>query len=54
MIASFKILTDDQNETEQKLHLITINIVAIQPYLISIVPLKAINQPINTKIHLMH
>ena len=37
------------NETEQKLHLITTNTVTIPPYDISLLPLKALNQAINTK-----
>ena len=50
MIASLKISTDEQNNTEQNLHLITTNTVTIPPYHISLFPLKAINQAINTKI----
>ena len=49
MIASLKISRDNQNETELKLHLITRNTVTIPPHQISLVPLKAINQAINTK-----
>ena len=49
MIASLQISTDEQNETEQKLHLITTNTVTIPPQHISLVPLKTINQAINTK-----
>ena len=50
MIASLKISTDKQNEAEQRLCLITKNTITIPPYHISPVPLKAINQAINTKI----
>ena len=49
MIASLKISTSKQNETEQKLHSITTNTVTILPHHISLVPLKAINQAKNTK-----
>ena len=48
MIASLKISTDEQNETE-KIHLIRTKIVTMQPHHIFLVPLKAINQTINTK-----
>ena len=49
MIASLTISTDEQNETEQKLCLITTNTVTIPPHHVSVVPLKAINQEMNTK-----
>ena len=49
MIDSLKISTDEHNETEQKLCLITTNTVTIPPQHISLVPLKANNQAINTK-----
>ena len=48
MIASLNISTDDQNETDQKLHLITTNTVTIPPHHASFGPIKAINQTINT------
>ena len=48
MTASLKISTDEQNETEQKLHLTT-NTVTVLPHHISIVPLMDINHAINTK-----
>ena len=44
-----KLSTEQQNETEEKIHLITNNTVTIPPHHISLVPLKAINQTINTK-----
>ena len=47
MIASLEILTGKQNETDEKLHLITSNTVTIPPYHISIAPLKAIKQATN-------
>ena len=49
-IASLTISANEQTETEQKLCLITTNIVTIPPYHISIFPLQAINQEINTNI----
>ena len=49
-IASLKMSTDEQNKTERKLHLIPTNTVTIPPHHVSLVPLKAINQTINTKI----
>ena len=51
MNASFiKNINKKQNETEQKLCLITTNTVTIPPYHISLVPLKTINQTKNAKI----
>ena len=44
-----KILTDEQNGTEQKICLITTTTVTIHPHHISLVLLKAINQAANTK-----
>ena len=49
-IASPKISTDEQIEIVQRIHLITANTVTIPPYHISTVPLKAINQAINTSL----
>ena len=48
-IASLKISTDEQSEMEQKIHLITTNTVTMPLHHISLIPLKAINQAINTK-----
>ena len=48
-IALLKISTDEQNETELKIHLITTTTVTIPSHHISLVPLKAIKQAINTK-----
>ena len=50
IIALLKISTDEQNDTEQKLYLVTTNTVTIPSHYISLVPFKAINQAINTKI----
>ena len=49
MIASLKISTDEPNETDQKICLLTTNTVTIPPHHISLVPLKATNQTMNTK-----
>ena len=49
IIVSLKISTDEQNETEQKLGLITTNTVTILPHHIFLVPLKAIDQARNIK-----
>ena len=48
-IASLKISTDEQNETEPKICLIITTTVTIPPHHISFVPLKVINQAINTR-----
>ena len=45
-VACLNIYANEQNETEQKLYLITTNTVSILPYHISIAILKAINQAI--------
>ena len=44
-----KISTDEQNETEQRIHLIIIKTVTVPPHHISLVPQKAINQAISTE-----
>ena len=49
MIASLKLSTVKQNETELKIHLITTKTVTIPPHHVSLVQLKVTNQAINTK-----
>ena len=49
-IASLETSAGKQNETDQKLCLITNNTVTIPPYHISIAPLKAINWTIKNNI----
>ena len=49
MIASLKISTVEQNETEHKIHLIASNTITIPHHHVFLIPLKAINQTINTK-----
>ena len=51
-IASLEILAGKQNETDQKLHLITSNTITMPPYQSSIAPLKAIKQVINNNFKL--
>ena len=48
-VASLKISTDEQNETDKKIPLIATATVTIPPHHLSLVSLKAINQVINTK-----